>query len=223
MSVSKKEQQRRADAKRNGTRTRNWAFVFYPGDSAPDNWREIIDDWRIPCAVSPEHNMDIDPDGNAKKIHRHGVIACDGVKTRNQILELVAPLGVKTVIQLNSLVGYLRYLVHMDNPEKAQYDINEVETFNGLNYRGIIETASDKVAALCEIMDFIDEHRITKYSELMRYARKSRSDWFYTLAQGYTLVITEYIKGVWQEENENADREMEIRRIKDRAESLRKK
>lgn len=222
MGVSKQERQRRADAKRQGNRTRNWGFVFYPGDSAPDNWREIIDSWRVPTGVSPEHT-DTNPDETEKKLHRHGVIAFDSVKTREQVLELVRPLGINTVIQLNSLVGYLRYFVHMDNPEKKQYDINDVETFNGLNYRGIIETASDKVAALCDIMDFIDEHRITKYSELMRYCRKSRSDWFYILAQGYTLVISEYIKGIWQEEKETADHEFEIRKVKDRAESIRKK
>jgi len=204
MGVSKKEQQRRADAKRAGQRTRNWAFVFYPGDSAPDNWREIIDEWRVPCAVSPLHDKDKNPDETDKKAHRHGAIAFDGIKTRDQVLELVAPLGVKNVIKLNSLVGYLRYLVHMDNPEKVQYDINEVEVFGGLNYRGIIETASDKAAALQDIMDFIDENHITKYSQLMRYCRKSRSDWFYVLANGYTLVIAEYLKGVWLEEQEAA-------------------
>ncbi len=202
MGVSKQEQQRRADAKREGQRTRNWAFVFYPGDSAPDNWREIIDGWRVPAAVSPLHT-DLNPDETEKKKHRHGAIAFDGVKTRQQVLELVAPLGVKNVIKLNSLVGYLRYMVHMDNPEKKQYDINEVETFGGLNYRGIVETAADKIAALHDIMDYIDDHGITRYSDLMRYARRERQDWFYVLANGYTLVIAEYLKGVWLETQEN--------------------
>ena len=202
MGVSKQEKQRRADAKREGQRTRNWAFVFYPGDSAPDNWREIIDGWRVPAAVSPLHT-DKNPDETEKKVHRHGAIAFDGVKTRQQVLELVAPLGVKNVIKLNSLVGYLRYMVHMDNPEKKQYDINEVETFGGLNYRGIVETAADKIAALHDIMDYIDDNGITRYSDLMRYARKERQDWFYVLANGYTLVIAEYLKGVWLETQEN--------------------
>lgn len=222
MPVSKKEQQRRADAKRAASRSRNWAFVFYPGDSAPDNWREIIEGWRVPCAVSPLHN-DKNPDDSDKKVHRHGVLTFDSNKTRDQVNEMVAPLGVKTVIKLNSVVGYLRYLVHMDNPEKNQYDVNDVETFSGLDYRRIVETASDKIAVLHDIMDFIDDNRITKYSALMRYARKERADWFYILANGYTLVIAEYLKGVWLEEKENEDHEFEIRQVKDRAESLRKK
>lgn len=199
------EAQKRADEKyekkRAGQRARNWAFIIYP-ESAPENWREILDGFHVPAAVSPIHDQDVNANGEPKKPHYHIVLAFDANKTRDQVLELVAPLRGTTVIKLNSLVGMLRYLTHADNPEKAQYDKNDVETFGGLQYFSIIENAGDKIGMLSEIMEWIDDNACTKYAVLMRYARKERPDWFELLCMGHTIVISEYIKSVWQEVNE---------------------
>ena len=43
-------------------RTRNWTIVVYP-DSAPDNWRTILDDFHIEWIESPLHDNDINGDG----------------------------------------------------------------------------------------------------------------------------------------------------------------
>ena len=205
MAMKRSEAQKRADEayekKRAGQRARNWAFIIYP-ESAPEDWREILDGFHVPAAVSPLHDADVNADGEPKKPHYHIVLAFDANKTRDQVLELVAPLKGTTVIKLNSLVGMLRYLTHADNPEKAQYSKNDVETFGGLQYTSIIENAGDKIGMLSEIMEWIDDHACTKYAVLMRYARKERPDWFELLCMGHTIVISEYIKSVWQEVNE---------------------
>ena len=44
------------------SRTRNWTFVLYE-DSAPDNWREILDDLHIEWIESPWHDKDVNADG----------------------------------------------------------------------------------------------------------------------------------------------------------------
>src|SRR5699024_11179639 len=51
-------------------RTRNWTFVVYP-ESAPEDWREIIDDLHVPWIESPLHDKDVNPDGEIKKPHWH--------------------------------------------------------------------------------------------------------------------------------------------------------
>ena len=51
--------------KRKDSRTRNWTIVIYP-DSAPNNWREIIDDWHIEWVESPLHENDENADGTPK-------------------------------------------------------------------------------------------------------------------------------------------------------------
>ena len=47
------------------TRTRNWTIVVYP-DSAPANWRDIINDIHIEWVESPLHDKDVDANGEYK-------------------------------------------------------------------------------------------------------------------------------------------------------------
>lgn len=44
--------------KKKDSRTRNWSFIVYP-ESAPNNWREILQEEMTPFAVSPLHDKDI--------------------------------------------------------------------------------------------------------------------------------------------------------------------
>ena len=53
-------------AKKVDSRARNWSLVVYP-ESAPENWRDILDDYHIPWVESPLHDKDINPDGEIKK------------------------------------------------------------------------------------------------------------------------------------------------------------
>lgn len=39
---------------------RDWAFVVYP-ESAPENWREILDETRMRWIESPLHDKDFNP------------------------------------------------------------------------------------------------------------------------------------------------------------------
>lgn len=192
-----KEKRKRADAKRAGQRSRNWAFVLYPESAAPD-WREKLNEMHIPAAVSPLHDMDCNADGEPKKPHYHIVLAFDSNKTREQVQEISDALQGTTVIKLNSLVAMLRYLTHKDNPEKQQYDPALVETYGGLPYFQIIETSSDKISMLAEIMDWVSEVNCIRYDILLDYCRKERWDWFELLTNNYTVVMSAYIKGKWQ-------------------------
>ena len=51
-------------------KTRAWTFIVYP-DSAPDDWRDILDDLHIPWCESPLHDKDQNPTGEQKKAHWH--------------------------------------------------------------------------------------------------------------------------------------------------------
>jgi len=194
-----KEQQQKADAKRAGKRARNWMFIMYP-DSAPPNWRDILSDLHVQIAVSPLHDKDVNATGEPKKAHWHVVLAYDTVKKQEQVQEIADMVNGTEVRKIQSLSGMLRYLTHMDNPEKAQYSAKDIISFGGLDVQNIIITCADKVLMLEQIMDWIDENRCTKFTELMRYARTCKREWFEMLCQGYTLVITAYLKDVYREQ-----------------------
>ena len=48
-------------------RARTWTFILYP-ESAPENWRYILDGYHIPWVESPLHDKDVNPDGTVKKL-----------------------------------------------------------------------------------------------------------------------------------------------------------
>ena len=102
-------------------RTRNFATIIYE-ESAPENWREILSDLLIPCFISPYHDSDINPNGEPKKPHWHVLIMFDSVKTMEQAKEIFDKVGGVGCEKVNSLRGYARYLCHLDNPEKFQYN-----------------------------------------------------------------------------------------------------
>ena len=76
--------------------------------------------------------------------------------------------------------GYARYLIHMDNPEKAQYDIGEV-------------------TALGQMMDWCIEQGCYSFYRLSLYARANRPDWFRVITSSRTVFLTAWLKSMhWE-------------------------
>jgi hypothetical protein len=174
-------------------RVRNFATVVYP-DSSPDNWIDILCDQFVPAFVSPLHDQDINPYGEPKKPHYHVMIMFDGVKTLDQAKEIFDSIGGVGCEKVNSIRGYARYLCHLDNPEKYQYDQESVRCFCGADYPGVIGLAIDKYKAIGEMLDFCNLNGIYSYSQLLEYCRQERFDWFRVLCDNGTMVMREYLK-----------------------------
>lgn len=174
-------------------RTRNFATVVYP-DSAPDNWQEILSEQFVPAFISPLHDKDINPTGEAKKPHWHVMLMFDGVKTTEQALEIFNKIGGVGCEVVQSQRGYARYLCHMDNPEKAQYLPENVRSMCGADYTGTIGLVTDKYKAISEMIDYCVENNIVSYSDLLEYSRMERFDWFRVLCDNGTIVVREYLK-----------------------------
>lgn len=174
------------DGRRN--RANTWAFVIYP-ESLPDGWLEILRDTHVPIALSPLHDRDVwteadeeaNPEhkaGEPKKPHRHGVMYFESLKTPDQALEVLEPLGVKRVERVYAPKAYNRYLCHLDDPEKAQYPIEEVVRLNGADCSMVRElTADEREAMQRDIQRFVIDTGITEYAELMDYCLESNPDW----------------------------------------------
>lgn len=175
------------------TKTRNYACVVYP-ESAPDSWFDILTDLKVSAFVSPLHDRDINADNTPKKPHYHVFVMFDGPKTRDyarKIFEKFGGVGCETV---NSLRGYARYLCHLDNPEKAQYRIEDVRSLSGAQYMFAIGTAADKAKAIREMIAYIEENDIVSWSDLLLYASTNRDDWFDCLINSGAYVTKEFIK-----------------------------
>lgn len=190
-------------------RTRNFATVIYP-DSAPENWQDILADQKVPAFISPLHDVDIDPFGDKKKPHYHVVIMYEGVKTVEQAEELFNQIGGVGLEKVSSIRGYARYLCHLDNPEKAQYNQEDVRCLGGADYAAIIGLASDKYKAVSEIIDYCIENKVFSYATLLCYCKTERYDWFRILCDSGTIVIKEFLKSYrWSVENDEFERSID--------------
>ena len=179
-------------------RTRNYATVVYP-ESAPADWLQTVSEAKIPLFVSPLHDRDVNPTGEPKKPHYHVQAMFESVKTREQAHEFFKTFGGVGCEILNSTRGYARYLCHLDNPEKAQYAIEDVKCYGGADYMHAIGTSADKAKAIKEMIAYIEENDIISFAELLRYSSVNRSDWFDCLINSGAYITKEYIKSRWWE------------------------
>ena len=193
------------EKKSNGSRTRNYATVVYP-ESAPEGWQQILAEQFVPAFISPLHKDDLNPTGEPKKPHYHVLIMFDSVKTMEQAQDIFALIGGVGCEVVKSIRGYARYLCHLDNPEKAQYEPSEVTNLCGADYIGTIGLAIDKYVAIGEMQDFCEKYNVVSFYALSKYARSHRPDWHRILCDCGSVFMREYLKSrMWSADNDQMD------------------
>lgn len=184
-----------AERKASDARKRNFATVIYP-ESAPENWREILAGYFVPAFVSPLHDKDVNATGDPKKAHHHVMVMFEGKKSDEQVKTMFDAIGGVGLERVESLRGYARYLCHLDNPEKAQYNPSDVVSMNGSDYSYTIGIVADKYKAVREMIAFCKANQIVSYAELLEYASAEQDTWFRILCDSGTVVMKEYLKSV---------------------------
>lgn len=175
------------------TRTRNYASILYP-ESAPENWLDILRDEHIKVFVSPLHNRDVTTEGELKKEHYHIIIMFDGVKTFEQAKEIFVKIGGVGLEVVKSIRGYARYLCHLDHPEKAQYNPDDVISICGADYNNICSIVVDKYKVIRAIIEWCKETNCYSYADLLEYSAVNKNEWFRVLCDNGTIVVKEYLK-----------------------------
>lgn len=184
---------------------RYWAFIVYP-ESAPEKWKEILSEMGVVGAISPIHDKDKNADGTEKKPHYHVLIEFEGPTTYKHINENICPEVNGTIPKrVISLRGYYRYLTHMDNPEKAQYNVNEIKHIGGFK----LELTTTEVTEIkIKIIEDITENKIIEYSDLLDYYLYETGDIErLEVASNHTYFFDKYISSKrnkkYNEENKN--------------------
>lgn len=177
------------------TRTRNWTIVLYP-ESAPENWREIIDELHIEWVESPLHDSDVNATGEDKKPHYHLLLMFGGVKTYEQVEELTKQLNTVIPQKCHNAKAMVRYMAHLDNPEKHQYSITDIKAHGGVDIDELLKPSkSERYSMIKEMILFVKANDITEFSDLMEYACENENDtWFPLLCDNSAYVIGQYIK-----------------------------
>lgn len=175
------------------TKKRNWAFVIYP-ESLPENWLEILMQSGLPCAISPLHDKDINPDGTPKKPHYHVIAIYGSPTTFNNVKNLTDRLNAPIPIALDQVRGMYRYLTHKDNPEKYQYDEKLIQHLNGFSIMDFCELTKNEVLQIKKkLVEVIKENGLCEYSQFIDFVMNNFTDTEFDVASGNTFFFDKYL------------------------------
>ena len=202
--------------KKSSIKKRNWAFFVYPTKeqldavgsaydgsdgygSAPDDWIQQLQLSGLQFAISPLHDKDKHEDGSGrtKKPHYHVIVIYGSPTTYNNVKNLTDSFNSPIPQPLEQVRGYYRYLTHKDNPDKYQYDEEDIVTGGGFNIADYIELSKSEVTEIkFKLQRLIREQNIIEYSALMDYIQDNLDRINYDVASTHTIFFNTYIRSI---------------------------
>jgi len=171
---------------------RFWSFVAYP-QSLKEDWVDDLIKKGVSFAVSPLHDKDINADGTPKKPHYHIILMYGGPTTYNNVKKNITDyLGQPIPIPLESPIGMYRYFTHQDNPEKYQYNKNDIRCYNGFDI-SIILTNSDIKECIKKIQLFIRDNNIIEYCDLLDLLLDNELFDLWYVCSNHTILFNTYL------------------------------
>lgn len=188
----------------NTTKGRYWTFLIFEDNIEKNpNWLKYLLDSHLRFCLSPYHDKDVwteldirkHPDrvdqieiGKPKKAHYHVLIHCDDNTTFKTMKEFTEELGLPLPFKVMAPDGLYRYFCHQDNPEKHQYDINDIRHYNGSDPSDYLMEISKmkKLSIITEITNFIKGKFFMHYGDIYLGIRDSFQD------PNYAAVFLQY-------------------------------
>lgn len=180
------------------SKSKYFCAVLYPDSTTYDTEKVIkaLAMEHLTLAVSPIHDKDVEEDGSKKKAHYHLLLAYSSATTLNNIRAWFKVCGMPeselhTVRVCASGVGYYRYLTHKDNPEKAQYNDNDISVFNDSDelFKKFSKSSSEKIDDLVRIFQIVDELNTISFHCLIQYLMLNERDLFKLITSSSALAI----------------------------------
>lgn len=176
-------------------RSRSWATIIYP-ESSPD-FEQKIRALMLEGFISPLHT-DIDEEKQLeKKPHRHFLMQFPSVKSYTQVKEICDQFGGAGAECVSNTRAYARYLCHLDQPNKKQYDPAEVIPIGAEDYFNLIEAPSTRYQVVRDMQAFCESHKHEigySLARLMDYAAENNESWFRHLCDDCCYVMKAYLK-----------------------------
>lgn len=174
-------------------RANKWSFIIYE-ESAPKDYLDILESIHVPFVLSPWHNKDINKStGELKKSHKHGAFYFDSLKSYKQVSDLIneklnAPTHVEIV---QSPTGLYEYFTHAKNPDKASYDIEDMEYGCGFDIEKF-KSEQNKSTLITKVIDIIDNNNYTEFKDIVEYVKENDLS-LLTILSDNTYFFTRYI------------------------------
>ena len=150
-------------------KARYWTFVAYPESLTVDLYT-FLSELGLCFAISPLHDKDINLTGEPKKPHYHVLLEFPGPTTYKNVKENITDVLNQPIPKVvMTLRGAYRYLCHLDNPEKAQYDINDIRKSDTFE---LVLTKTEVTTLKVLIIEDIKKHNVVEYVDLIDLYRK---------------------------------------------------
>lgn len=178
-------------------RARSWSFIGYPGDSLVENYAEILSDEMHLCwAESPVHDADLNGDGSEKKKHIHFLVVFEGNKSFEQIQEITDRLHCPIPQKCRNTRALVRYFIHLDNPDKHQYKVEDIKCHGGLEIDEYFKKSNAEFRdTLKEILQFCMDNQISEFCDLVEAVFALGNDeWIDLITMRNTVFISAYLK-----------------------------
>lgn len=188
-------------------RSKSWCVILYPED-LPDDWQTLLQQLGVKTVISPLHDKDFNADGSPKKPHHHIILLFGSKKSAQQVTDMFAQCygtsasgsicgvaNISAACIVHCQQAAVRYLCHLDNPEKAQYETADIIGLNGADVTKLLARSMQEMQDLLgEILDFIEDNDITEFYDLARIAKEVNSEWFLIISTKSTVFLNHYIR-----------------------------
>ena len=174
-------------------KSRYYAFLVYE-DSAPEGWKKQLKDSLGCYAISPLH----EPDEEDKKPHWHVIYMHSNTVTKACALKAI-PSGIPAndqLIHVHHPRNYQRYLIHLDDPDKQQFDdgVLAIETLNAFPLDLTRDfTKSEMVEIRNRIFAWIRGYEIFEYADLLDSLSDAAEVDMLDYASSHTILFNTYI------------------------------
>lgn len=123
----------------------------------------------------PPERVRIPKVGDKKKAHYHVYVKLDYSCSAVQMIEKFEQLGVHYFEPVNSERAYIRYMCHLDNPDKARYSVEQVISLGGIDISPLyVQSEADRRELVGAIYKLIKERRPYNVYEL---SQQCFGDW----------------------------------------------
>ena len=90
-------------------------------------------------------------------------------------------------------------MIHLDNPEKYQYDIQDIIGHNGADIDSYFEmTPTSKLSVLKDMVIYIRDNEVDNFSDFVMTCIEKSDDWFSVAMNSNTLGLNKVIDAEWQ-------------------------
>lgn len=172
-----------------------WSTIIYPDSVDIPHVVACDKKWMLPMWISPLHDNDVNDDGELKKPHCHVVFKTTNTVSRSYVEKtFIATMRGVGCEKVHNYIGMLRYLCHLDNPEKSQYlpaGVIEMCTNGFAQYADLIAEKIDNRSTGAIVMDYIYDENIASFASLVKRFRDLHKidELNYCLGHAYALNI----------------------------------